>query len=161
MKTKIDFNKPFISDSGNPSTRQKLDTSKQKMLPDGKIVPEMIVDKDGYIQLEPLSIGMFLSGVLNANYEGDQAIPFNDRVRRGKLARKVGDVTNGSLKNYSPDEIMMIKEYAGKGGSIIYMGSVHSHEASPLKAPYVAAKHGLLGLAKVVKFGKLPVKFPV
>ncbi|MEB0137686.1 MULTISPECIES: 3-hydroxybutyrate dehydrogenase [unclassified Undibacterium] len=39
---------------------------------------------------------------------------------------------------------------AGKGGSIIYMGSVHSHEASPFKAPYVAAKHGLLGLAKVV-----------
>ena len=39
---------------------------------------------------------------------------------------------------------------SGKGGSIIYMGSVHSHEASPLKAPYVAAKHGLLGLARVV-----------
>lgn len=39
---------------------------------------------------------------------------------------------------------------ARKGGSIIYMGSVHSHEASPLKAPYVAAKHGLLGLARVV-----------
>lgn len=38
----------------------------------------------------------------------------------------------------------------GRGGSIIYMGSVHSHEASPLKAPYVTAKHGLLGLAKVV-----------
>ncbi len=38
----------------------------------------------------------------------------------------------------------------GHGGTIIYMGSVHSHEASPLKAPYVAAKHGLLGLAKVV-----------
>lgn len=36
------------------------------------------------------------------------------------------------------------------GGSIIYTGSVHSHEGSPLKAPYVAAKHGLLGLAKVV-----------
>jgi 3-hydroxybutyrate dehydrogenase len=42
----------------------------------------------------------------------------------------------------------MIK--AGKGGAIIYMGSVHSHEASPLKAPYVTAKHGLIGLAKVV-----------
>jgi 3-hydroxybutyrate dehydrogenase len=36
------------------------------------------------------------------------------------------------------------------GGSIIYMGSVHSKEASLLKAPYVTAKHGLLGLAKVV-----------
>ncbi len=38
----------------------------------------------------------------------------------------------------------------GKGGSIIYMGSVHSHEASRLKAAYVAAKHGILGLARVV-----------
>ncbi|HUD50269.1 3-hydroxybutyrate dehydrogenase [Parvibaculum sp.] len=38
----------------------------------------------------------------------------------------------------------------GRGGSIIYMGSVHSHEASLLKAPYVTAKHGLIGLAKVV-----------
>jgi 3-hydroxybutyrate dehydrogenase len=38
----------------------------------------------------------------------------------------------------------------GGGGSIIYMGSVHSKEASLLKAPYVTAKHGLIGLAKVV-----------
>jgi 3-hydroxybutyrate dehydrogenase len=38
----------------------------------------------------------------------------------------------------------------GRGGAIIYMGSVHSKEASVLKAPYVTAKHGLLGLAKVV-----------
>ena len=38
----------------------------------------------------------------------------------------------------------------GRGGTVLYMGSVHSHEASPLKAPYVAAKHALIGLAKVV-----------
>ena len=38
----------------------------------------------------------------------------------------------------------------GTGGSVIYMGSVHSKEASLLKAPYVTAKHGLIGLAKVV-----------
>ena len=37
-----------------------------------------------------------------------------------------------------------------EGGSVIYMGSVHSKEASMLKAPYVTAKHGLIGLAKVV-----------
>ena len=37
-----------------------------------------------------------------------------------------------------------------RGGTVIYMGSVHSHEASPLKCAYVAAKHGLLGLARVV-----------
>lgn len=38
----------------------------------------------------------------------------------------------------------------GRGGSIIYIGSVHSKEASLLKAPYVAAKHGLVGLTKVM-----------
>jgi 3-hydroxybutyrate dehydrogenase len=37
-----------------------------------------------------------------------------------------------------------------KGGAVIYMGSVHSHEASQLKSAYVTAKHGLLGLARVV-----------
>jgi len=39
---------------------------------------------------------------------------------------------------------------SGRGGSVIYMGSVHSKEASMLKAPYVTAKHGLLGLCRVV-----------
>jgi 3-hydroxybutyrate dehydrogenase len=39
---------------------------------------------------------------------------------------------------------------AGHGGSIVYIGSVHSKEASVLKAPYVTAKHGLIGLCKVV-----------
>ncbi|WP_424194146.1 3-hydroxybutyrate dehydrogenase [Ampullimonas aquatilis] len=37
-----------------------------------------------------------------------------------------------------------------RGGVVIYTGSVHSHEASPLKAPYVTAKHGLIGLSKVL-----------
>jgi 3-hydroxybutyrate dehydrogenase len=39
---------------------------------------------------------------------------------------------------------------SGRGGSIIYMGSVHSKEASVFKGPYVTAKHGLIGLAKTV-----------
>ena len=37
-----------------------------------------------------------------------------------------------------------------RGGSVIYMGSAHSHEASVLKSPYVTAKHGLLGLNRVL-----------
>ncbi len=39
---------------------------------------------------------------------------------------------------------------SGRGGSIIYMGSVHSKEASLLKSAYVTAKHGLIGLCKTV-----------
>ena len=47
-------------------------------------------------------------------------------------------------------EAMRDMEKRKAPGAIIYMGSVHSHLASPLKAPYVTAKHGLLGLARVV-----------
>lgn len=39
---------------------------------------------------------------------------------------------------------------SGRGGSILYMGSVHSKEASVLKSAYVTAKHGLMGLSKTV-----------
>ena len=35
-------------------------------------------------------------------------------------------------------------------GKLIYIGSIHSKEASVLKAPYVSAKHGVLGLARTV-----------
>ena len=40
--------------------------------------------------------------------------------------------------------------YPQRSGLLLYMGSVHSHEASPLKAAYVTAKHGLLGLSRVM-----------
>lgn len=40
--------------------------------------------------------------------------------------------------------------YRQKSGAVIYIGSVHSHEASPLKSAYVTAKHGLIGLARTV-----------
>jgi 3-hydroxybutyrate dehydrogenase len=49
--------------------------------------------------------------------------------------------TKAALKHMYKDD---------RGGVIIYMGSVHSHEASPLKAAYVTAKHALLGLARVL-----------
>ena len=39
---------------------------------------------------------------------------------------------------------------SGRGGSMLFMGSVHSKEASVLKEPYVTAKHGLEGLTKVI-----------
>ena len=40
--------------------------------------------------------------------------------------------------------------YAQKSGTVLFMGSVHSREASPLKSAYVTAKHGLLGLSRVI-----------
>lgn len=40
--------------------------------------------------------------------------------------------------------------YERGSGTILYMGSVHSQEASALKAPYVSAKHALMGLARTI-----------
>ena len=40
--------------------------------------------------------------------------------------------------------------YKQNSGALIYMGSVHSHEASALKSAYVAAKHGILGFARTM-----------
>lgn len=40
--------------------------------------------------------------------------------------------------------------YSKGSGSIIFMGSVHSKLASPLKSAYVTAKHGLIGLNRVI-----------
>ena len=45
---------------------------------------------------------------------------------------------------------MRIMSTSGRGGSIILMGSVMSVSSSPLKAPYVTAKHGLVGLCQVI-----------
>jgi 3-hydroxybutyrate dehydrogenase len=50
-----------------------------------------------------------------------------------------------------PDDKACVKHmYKQNSGVLLYMGSVHSHEASALKVAYVAAKHGLLGLARVM-----------
>lgn len=38
----------------------------------------------------------------------------------------------------------------GRGGTILFTGSVHSKEASVKKGPYAVAKHGLLGLCRVI-----------
>jgi 3-hydroxybutyrate dehydrogenase len=51
--------------------------------------------------------------------------------------------------------------YATGGGSIIYIGSVHSKEASVLKSAYVTAKHGLVGLSKTVALEVATAKITV
>lgn len=47
---------------------------------------------------------------------------------------------------------------SGHGGGILFIGSVHSKEASVLKAPYVTAKHGVIGLSKVIAKEGAPYK---
>ncbi|MBP2292826.1 3-hydroxybutyrate dehydrogenase [Azospirillum rugosum] len=79
---------------------------------------------------------------------GIQTIAPLDEFDFGKWKRLLAIHLDGAFLTTRAALRQMYRQ--GTGGSIIYMGSVHSKEASLLKAPYVTAKHGLIGLAKVV-----------
>jgi 3-hydroxybutyrate dehydrogenase len=85
--------------------------------------------------------------VLVAN-AGIQIVAPVDQLKYEDWKRLMAIHLDGSFLTTKAALQAMYKQ--GTGGSIIYMGSVHSKLASPLKAPYVAAKHALIGLAKVV-----------
>ncbi|GGY60612.1 3-hydroxybutyrate dehydrogenase [Marinobacter zhanjiangensis] len=106
------------------------------------VTDEQAVD-DGFSQLADQWGGVDIA-VANA---GVQHI---DPVHKLAYAdwRKVVDVhLNGA---FLVTRAALNQMYAGTGGTMLYMGSVHSLEASPLKSPYVAAKHGMLGLCRAV-----------
>lgn len=50
----------------------------------------------------------------------------------------------------SREMLRQYRELGVKGGSMIYIGSVHSKEASVEKSPYVTAKHGVVGLCRAM-----------
>jgi 3-hydroxybutyrate dehydrogenase len=79
---------------------------------------------------------------------GIQIVAPLDEFEFGKWKKLLAIHLDGAFLTTRAALRQMYKQ--GTGGSIIYMGSVHSKEASVLKAPYVTAKHGLIGLAKVV-----------
>ena len=79
---------------------------------------------------------------------GIQIVEPLDQFEFGKWKQLLAIHLDGAFLTTRAALRQMYKQ--GTGGSIIYMGSVHSKEASVLKAPYVTAKHGLVGLAKVV-----------
>jgi 3-hydroxybutyrate dehydrogenase len=79
---------------------------------------------------------------------GIQTVEPLDQFKFGDWKRLLSIHLDGAFLTTRAALRQMYKQ--GTGGSIIYMGSVHSKEASVLKAPYVTAKHGLIGLAKVV-----------
>lgn len=71
------------------------------------------------------------------------------------------------IEDFDPDRFRLIQQlmleapfrlarrflpdmYAAGWGRLIHVSSVHGHRASPYKSAYVAAKHGLEGLSKVI-----------
>ena len=130
-------------DAGNATAKEIIDAGGQAMAVAVDVTSEEQVDK-GVADAVAKFGGM---DVLVSN-AGIQIINPVVELSLGDWKKMLAIHLDGAFLTTRACMRAMIK--AGRGGSIIYMGSVHSHEGSPLKSPYVTAKHGLIGLAKVV-----------
>src|SRR5882672_1655159 len=64
------------------------------------------------------------------------------------MEREPGQQTEGPLPHHAAPVSRQGEE--GLGGRIVNIASAHALVASPFKAAYVSAKHGLAGLTKTV-----------
>ena len=70
------------------------------------------------------------------------------RARRAVRVLEMASASGYPPRRGVPHRGALRHMYERPGRQRLYMGSVHSKEASVLKAPYVTAKHGLIGLAR-------------
>ena len=88
-------------------------------------------------------------GIADLNFAGAQATADAINAAGGSNWKKMLDIhLNGAFLTTQAALKYMYAQT--EPSTVIYMGSIHSHLASPLKAPYVTAKHALLGLARTL-----------
>ena len=105
-----------------------------------------VTDEDG----GETGIGEAVKGLRHGRHPGHQRRHPDRQSARGVPLRRLEEDARDPSRRRLPDHEGGAARTCTRqsGGSIIYMGSVHSKEASLLKAPYVTAKHGLIGLAQ-------------
>lgn len=138
---KINFNVPFINELGETVMQTKIDAKKVKVNSDGRQVPQIVTNDDGTVVQEPVQVKDMLLKILTMPFEGDEKVPFGDRAKRGKLARKV---MTSSSANYTLPQLTVIQELAGKAGSTTLIAQLDdlingSDEASETADPEKAA----------------------
>lgn len=127
------------------------DRAAKEMDPSGKKVIGIAMDVTNEQQVNDgidKTVKVFGKIDILVSNAGIQTIASVDQFEFSKWKQLIAVHLDGAFLTTRAALRYMYKQ--GTGGSIIYMGSVHSKEASKLKAPYVAAKHALEGLAKVV-----------
>lgn len=107
---KIDFNTPLLDENREPVTQYKVDAEKAKVDENGRVFTPAVADAEGKPVKEPVMLNKVLAQLVNSVFPDEKELGHEDRVKRGKLVRKLSDTTKGSLKNYSSDEIQIIKK---------------------------------------------------
>lgn len=118
---KINFNVPFLNESGLFVMRVKVDEKQTKVDAHGNGFPKIVTDEEGHAIQEPTTIREMLIKILHKQYAGDEQLPFKDRAMRGKLARKVA---NKDETHYSDKELEIIEELSSKAGSTMLLAQL-------------------------------------
>lgn len=118
---KINFNVPFINELGEPITQIKTDPKKLKIQPNGQALPEVQLDENGNAQQEPIMVKDLVARILNMNHVGDESVAFDDKVKRGKLARKIQAV---GTQNYPAEEIAIIRDLSARAGTTVLIAQL-------------------------------------
>jgi hypothetical protein len=111
---KINFDVQLVTETGESVTRPKIDNRKIKVQANGNAQAEILKDLDGNVVLENVMVKDLLTQILSAAYPGDDQIPFQDRVKRGKLARKIA---TSKEANYRTEELAIIEDLSSKVAS--------------------------------------------
>lgn len=117
MPNKINFNVPFLDVNGQPVTQNKIDPKKSKMGPNGPM-PHFITDKEGNIEQEEVTMRAIVVEALLQPYPDDENVKFEEKQKRGKLARKV---QTSSTAKYNEKETLLIKELAARSKSTLVL----------------------------------------
>ena len=131
--------------------QQGADAAAKELDPSGKLAVGVAMDVSSETQVEAgmaKAVAAFGRLDILVSNAGIQIVAPLDQYEFAKWKQMLAIHLDGAFLTTRAALRQMYRQ--GTGGSIIYMGSAHSKEASPLKAPYVTAKHGLVGLAKVV-----------
>lgn len=107
---KVNFNTPVLQNNGEVLMRAKADKSKIKKAHNGGLICDPFMDEEGNVIQEPVPLPEVLGNVLNKIYHGEEEMPQELRLARGRLSRKISDITAASQKNYSMDEIEMLND---------------------------------------------------
>lgn len=112
---KLNFNVPFLTETGEPVTQIRSDKKKLKIDErTGQGTPEVCRDEQGNAIQDDVLIKDMLARILNAGFEGDDKVSFSDKAKRGKLARKI---VSSSTANYRTEELNIIQELSAKAAS--------------------------------------------
>lgn len=105
---RLNFNVPFLDETGEPIMQPKLD-KKATEKNNGAAVFEK--DADGNNITEPVTVKSMLVRVLMTQFDGDKDLDFETKAKRGKLLRRI---QNSSEVNYKPEELTVIQLLVAK-----------------------------------------------